>query len=271
MIKKILFGIAALTFLFSACDEIEGPYTEIPDVKPTGDTVHTIVLFEFTGWKCINCPNAHRKIDELHSVYGEIFQPISIHAGGFAEPSDEYENDYRTDIGNELDEKMNGSKYPGGAVNALVRDSVTDENSWGTAIFKELKKTTVANIKMNKSVSTDSTKISINLDIEFSLQLTGDYYVCAYMVENGIIGPQKEEGQPLHEEYVHKHVLRASFNGTWGDKIATDPAEGFSVKKDYSLNLDNKWVIDSLHIIPFIYENSTKRVIPFNMIKEKSE
>jgi hypothetical protein len=268
MIKNIFFGLIALTFLFSACDEIEGPYTEVPDVGPVGDTIHTVVLFEFTGWECINCPNAHREIDKLHGVYGEIFQPISIHAGGFAAPRDEYDNDYRTDVGNELNESMNVQQYPIGAVNALTGDSLTSENSWGTKIFNELKKATVANIKMDESVSTDSTKISISLDIEFSLQLSGDYYVCAYMVENGIIGPQNDGGEII-EDYVHKHMLRASFNGTWGDKIATDPVKGFSVKKDYTLNLDSKWVVDSLHIIPFIYENSTKRVVPFNMIKEK--
>ena len=109
------------------------------------------------------------------------------------------------------------------------------------------------------------------ISIESAKQVTGSYNLSVYVIENGIIAPQKHFSEGLIEEYEHGHVLRASMNnGIIGDFIGTDIAIGTKFEKSYSLNIDTEWVADSLYVIPFIYNTKTNTVIPTKIIKPNS-
>ena len=43
-----------------------------------------ILLEDYTGHKCGNCPRAAEKAEELKEIYGDQLIPIAIHAGFFA-------------------------------------------------------------------------------------------------------------------------------------------------------------------------------------------
>ena len=53
-----------------------------------GVTAERVVLLEdFTGQNCVNCPAAHQEIDALVKQYGDALVPVAIHAGSFGIPS----------------------------------------------------------------------------------------------------------------------------------------------------------------------------------------
>jgi hypothetical protein len=78
MMKKIIFCLVSLSLALGSCDKIEeGNYVIDRGTNPidttTQDTVlrHVILLEEFTGVKCNNCPAANARAKELQSIYGE--------------------------------------------------------------------------------------------------------------------------------------------------------------------------------------------------------
>ena len=67
--------------LFGSCDEVDEAdrYIEVEQIVPK----RTVLLEEFTGQWCMNCPSAHAIVNSLKEQYGESFISVSIHAGGF--------------------------------------------------------------------------------------------------------------------------------------------------------------------------------------------
>ena len=94
--KKIFVLVIALIAILSVgCDRIEGPYLvpseneEITVIFPDLDlnsVYRKVLIEEYTGHHCLNCPDGHRKLEELHERFGDTLVAIGIHAG--ANPGD---------------------------------------------------------------------------------------------------------------------------------------------------------------------------------------
>lgn len=96
-----------------------------------------ILLEEFTGHTCINCPDATLQAHNLKEKYGEELLLLAIHAGDLAKPSESpYEADYRTDAGTGLINEFQPLGVPMGMVNRTKYDgSITlFKDSWEPAI-----------------------------------------------------------------------------------------------------------------------------------------
>ena len=78
--KKSILYTAFLGFaaLFTACDEVsEGErYISLPQVE----TKRNVLLEDFTGQFCSNCPTAHATINSLKAQYGSSLIAVSVHA-----------------------------------------------------------------------------------------------------------------------------------------------------------------------------------------------
>ena len=83
----------------------------------TNPETKKVILEEYTGIHCPNCPDGHLKAQQLHDANpGEAFI-ICIHTGSYATPS-AGEPDFRVDpIGSNLAGATNLAGYPAGAIN----------------------------------------------------------------------------------------------------------------------------------------------------------
>lgn len=275
---KKLFILLSVVFIFVvSCDKIEpfkdGTYRTVPEVEIGGDTLESVILFEFTGWACVFCPNGHDMIHAIEAAYPDRVYSIAIHAGGFAEPGDEGP-DFRCQESDDLLSRFDDNdKFPGGAINSMNLADVNSPDAWSVDVataFEESKNNSQAYITINEVIT--ETIVTAHIKVEFIQNLTGDYNLSLYVVENGIVAPQKHFSEGLIEEYHHSHALRGSMNnGIIGDLAGTDPFTGTIFEKSFSFIVDSEWVADSLHVIPFIYNVETNIVIPTKIIKLKSD
>ena len=103
-----------------------------------------------------------------------------------------------------------------------------------------------------------------SVETEFLNSLSGTYNVVVYLTEDSIVNWQKDYvATPSTdiENYVHRHVLRGSLNGTWGELVDLAPAVNSIYTKSYSLLLDNTWDENHCSIVAFVYETSSNEVI----------
>lgn len=248
---RIKVYIASLLFaalLMAACGDI-AEEDQLIYVKPA-PVERCVLLEDFTGQRCVNCPNAAVEIEKLIEQYGDAIIAVSIHSGPLGFHTNARFYGLSTDIGDDYYNHWNLEYQPVGLID---RGTPAEYTAWGTLIREELQKTAPVEIELNASVS-DSLCVDIHTIIkgvdgntEGKLQL--------WIVEDNITAFQMMPDGTRNDNYVHHHVFRDAVNGQWGEDINVE--EGYSVEKDYTFTItSNEWNPEKLSIIAFVYNDS---------------
>ena len=284
-IKNIIYLVLSLSivFLFNSCDEVSAPYEKNSSSEPSIDSssnLTKILLEEYTGFKCNNCPKGARIAHSLMDAYSDRSILVSIHSGYFAKPdkSGNFTYDFRTDVGEELCSINNVSSFPCGTISRTPfnNEKIINGANWASAVqtFFETYKTAPVDIKITPNLSESQIDVTINLT--YSQAASSQNYLSVWITEDGIKYWQidKEATPPEVEDYIHNCVLRYSFNGTWGDLLSpVDIAMGTKIEKKYSYSLpkSSDWNLNNLKIVAFVYDNqSDGRVLQAKEVKLKS-
>lgn len=265
----IVLVIVTVIALLPSCDIVEEPYL-VPvggnDTTPTVEKVKKVLLEDFTGQKCPNCPEAAEVAHSLIQTYGDQIVVIAIHAGNFSVPDGSFPSDYRTDEGTELNDFFGISNYgyPMGMVNRIDYNGfpVVIKDDWESAVSEQLDLDPQAAITITSTYNSGTRKLDCTLETEFLEDLDGTYSICAYIIESGIVSPQQTESGVV-QDYVHNHMLRGSMNGTWGDAVGTDGLAigGTKVTNNCTLTLPSEWNAENCAIVAFVYNDETQDVV----------
>ena len=262
----IVTGIA----LLPSCDIVDEPYLkEIEgnnDTTPVEQHVRKVLLEDFTGQKCPNCPDAAVIAHTLQEVYGEQIVIVAVHAGNFAIPDGTFTADFRTTEGDELNSFFNISMYgyPMGLINRTEYNGypVVPKENWETAFGLQVEMDVQADISIVNDWNSGTRKLDCMIETEFLEDLDGTYNICAFITESGIISPQQTSGG-IVQDYVHNHMLRGSLNGTWGDLVGTDglAIPGSKLTNSYTFTLPAEWVAENCAIVAYVYNTETLVVL----------
>jgi thiol-disulfide isomerase/thioredoxin len=257
-----------MAIAIAGCDIVEEPY-----LVPKGSTgpgpdekVRKVLLEDFTGQKCPNCPEAAELAHNLQTIYEEQLILLTVHAGYYSEPSasGDFTADYRTSVGNDLNGYFGFIGYPSGMVNrtAYKGSVVLFKDDWEGALEAQVALPAQAEIKITPDYNSSTRKLTCDLESTFFEDLAGTFNICVFITESGIVSPQQTE-QGVNQNYEHNHVLRASMNGTWGDPVGEDGTATANAKlsDSFEITLDNAWNADNCGIIAFIYNTATNEVL----------
>ena len=87
MMKNKLYIIVLLAAFSFGCEEIPPVVgMDATPIDPTEEQVKNVLIEEYTGVQCVNCPAGAALIDGMKQQYGSRLVPIAVHAGGFAFP-----------------------------------------------------------------------------------------------------------------------------------------------------------------------------------------
>jgi len=263
---KYLIPLAFIIWGITSCDVVEEPYTK-GNISTEPDTNRINILLEdFTGHTCVNCPAATKTATELKKIYSNKIFIVAIHTGEFAKPEtgDKFNYDFRTNEGTEIDNFYNISNQglPRGLINrSPYQDKLTFHYSqWGDAIINYWSKNKIRQLNMDLSAQYDSetNQITANVSLHYLVTQSKQNKLSVWIVEDNIINWQKTTTDPI-PDYQHNNVLRYSFNGAWGENVgnATLPI-GFEFSKDYSLTIpdDKDWNVTNMRIIAFVYDDN---------------
>ncbi len=266
--KTINIILSAFLLLFAiSCDQITGDVNEIPNIDTSStNVVQKVLLEDFTGYTCGNCPAAHDVIKQLEKTYGERLIPIAIHVGSFAEPYPEHPYDFRTPEGNSYDEFFGNSKagLPNGMINRkkFSNSYITRHTKWASLVSAELQNEPFLSIKLNVSYNENTRKIDVSTNLHYLKNSTSQDYLVLLIVEDSIIQFQKDyrlgENQNILD-YVHNHVLRGSINSAWGERISSSgitAGNKFNLNHSYIIPQSKDWKPKNIHIIAYVYSKS---------------
>ena len=221
--------IPAIALLAASCDGIPPGerYIEVPAAK-----VERVVLLEdFTGQNCQNCPAAHRAIEKLQEQYG-----ANLAAVGLMQPE-----------GNVYNNRYGIDEYPMGVVDGR---GPLNSDQWAKAVYDAVSKPTPLSISL--AAATDGATVEIECGLLSTAELSGNLVV--WITESGITARQEDKDLGRVENYTHDNVFRACVNGIDGEAVTLAPGEPLSLS--YSIPLRNtateKWVPANLAAVAFL-------------------
>ncbi|MCH5346761.1 MAG: Omp28 family outer membrane lipoprotein [Muribaculaceae bacterium] len=253
ILNIIAVGVALLGAT-TACDiDIDDRYIEIDKIEAK----RAVLLEEFTGQECRNCPEGHEIVSQLKQQYGDAFIPVSIHASQLSYLDEDYKDMPNFALGiKEGGQYYSAAKSPALPAGVVDRNSgALDRDRWASAIRAELEKEAPAAIEIIPTLSPDSEEINIAITLKPTENI--DCRLTVWIIESGIVGYQNDNGN-IDMNYVHNHVLRAVVSEINGDKITA--SRGVFTNKDYtySIKANNKsyWNKENLSVVAFIADDA---------------
>lgn len=252
-LKKYILFLPLLSLLFASCDEVKPDerFIVVEQVVPK----RAVLLEEFTGQRCRNCPAAHEIIAQLKAQYGDAFIPVSIHAGSTANAIPASSSTAVDDQGLKQDEgdvyaqMWNISSYPNGVINRT--SGVLDRYSWADVLIEEMQKDAPISFDLSAVYDEATNSITVSTTIEPVQTLSGNLQL--WLVESNIISRQ-QNGSKINYEYEHNHVFRTSINGTQGEAVNLT-ANIFSSHK-HTIALQQYWQPKNLSVVAFVYNSN---------------
>lgn len=253
---KMMLSFLGILFLLgivlTACSHIDEAdrliYVEPEYTKP--DAVPRVVLLEdFTGQRCTNCPKGTEVIEKLQEQYGDTaFIAVGIHSGPLGFKGNATTLGLATELGDEYYNHWGFEYQPVGLVN---RQGAVNYTDWTTAVIKELSKPTTLSLGVTAKLNNGKIDITVSaMGTDGSTQ--GKLQV--WIIEDGITALQLMTDGSSNADYVHNHVLRAAVNGTWGEDISV--SESVTTEKSYNgVAVADDWNAQHLSIVAFVYND----------------
>ena len=246
--KKALYFLA-LPLLMACGDYIaeDDRYIELPNVVMN----RSVLIEDFTGQSCTNCPDAHQVIHDLQAQYGTQVIAVAIHAGhfGIAEGSNPKVVGLMQEDGNTYASHWNVVTYPAGIINRT--SGVIKHTDWAAYTRTALIGEPAIQIAVSDTLSADGTILTIDTEITSQTDIEGKLQL--WVTESNITAPQLQAGT-LVPNYIHNHVYRASVNGLWGEDIVLTADAPHQAT--HQITLRDNWDISNLSIVVFVYNES---------------
>lgn len=279
--KKITILFAFIAAILASCDKIEGPYLVINDQEvvtvefPTliPDAVYRKVLIEeFTGHRCPNCPNGHEKLEELHGIFGDTLIPIAYHVTTLASPTPEFPNDFRTDVGNEWVNVYSIDGIPSAIINRGFEAGGWGPTRWQTKINAVDRSQVYAAIQLiNQYNIPREGVLKVNAKVTMLQNYDQPLRLSLFLVEDSIVSPQLKGNETI-EDYVHNHMMRAGINGIYGVTLTSDGILHKDEAYTYAKTIDftgKSWNPDNCSVVAILYDKDNYEVLQVERLNVK--
>jgi hypothetical protein len=263
----ILSFLCCSIFFYFGCEEV-GPNITIGGGggDPGTDVqARNVLIEEFTGVQCVNCPEGSEIIASLKGIYGTRLIPISIHAGFFSNPYPESLYDFRTPAGNQVEQFLGPvSAFPAAVVNRTIFDGasglVVGKNSWAGYIAQEVETTTPVEINISKSFDTGTRVLDVTIDLNFVETVSDPLMISIMITEDDVADYQLTPDGKL-PDYIHKHILRGMMTDSGGNAYLNDTNAGDSGADTFTMTLPATWDENKSEIVAFVHSSTTKEVL----------
>lgn len=273
--KKILFPILAMLLCFTACDETEPVIPCLScdtTTEPVEPTDKKVLIEEFTGVRCVNCPAGSAEIENLLDFYGAQLIAVSIHAGFFSSPYADSNEDYTIEEGSALENYLDTPLgYPTAVINRKLFNSEDDLQlslaSWAGRINDEIGNLSPFIFDLSASFDPTTRQLTVTNNIQVTTSIEGDVRYSIMLTESNITDFQlAPEG--LLDNYNHKHVLRDMMTPFDGEAVTETLSANTTFTKENTMTLPGNWKWEDMSVVAFISRTgSSKEVLQVDEVK----
>ena len=299
--KTLLIIICTIGFVgsFTSCDKIEQPYIIITDldtslfdggnfydyVAPSFDentnTLRNVMIEDYTGHQCVFCPAA---ADEAKAIEdnnpGRAFV-ATLHAAPNASGTSSFQavkttgtkfiRDFTTPEGKAIAGQIAAAHggavgNPTGTVNRIQTEAgelFLNKNLWSDITDSLLNTSLIANVQAKSSYFTSTRGVFIHTQVEFREDISGEFAIVIYALDNEIIDWQKN-GSTDDPDYHHHnvHIGNVFAGEAFGRTFVNGPVTvGQKFEKDFSYQLPADLPKEDMHFLIFVVNKGTEEVL----------
>ena len=268
-IKNLFLALVVAVFALSACDIVEEPYIQGGGDTPTPpqdsvQVVKKVLLEDYTGVRCVNCPEAGVLALKLQEVYPEQLIVMGVHAGMLSMPNGGFP-DFRTPEGSEWWTFFGFDQNPIGTIDRIAPTSGSygiNSGEWGSYVVEELAKAPVISLAVENTYNADNRSLSVKVSGKVLEDQTEALDLVVCLMEDNITG-QQVTPSGVNPEYVHRHVFRGTLDGqAFGTSIGSAPfAKDFTFEKTYTYTLPENFVAENCAVVAYVCQNSDKAIL----------
>ena len=272
------FLVVIFTFLFiQSCSEI-GPdinlggnknsfsdttYIEIPVATTEAKNV---VIEEFTGVRCPNCPQGHIAIVNIKAANPNRVISVSLHpinSLGYAYPFST-QNFTSTKAQSLFDYIGQVGFEPVAAIDRILFSGQTkillDKSLWSNYVTQQLTQASPANITLNKNFNSSTNELTIIVEVHYTQAVIEANKLTVLLTESNMVSAQLD-GAEIDTFYTHNDVMRDFISDTQGDAITPTREAGRVIRKVYKKILDSAWNPENMHIVAYLHEFANANIV----------
>lgn len=238
-------------FAWTACDEIDEQdrYISMGNVE----VKRNVLLEDFTGQNCSNCPTAHEVVNSLKEQYGDAVVAVSVHATSFfGIPEGDPRGGLMLPDGDiylsQWDDPDNVS-LPTGVINR--RGGLTDYSKWAAEVRQAL--TEEAQVQLTLEADSVEGKDSVAIRVQIQPGITSSVKLQLWVTENNVVARQRNEFT-TDRQYVHQHVYRGAVNGVGGEEVALQ--NNVFLNMERGIRIKSNWKAENLSVVGFVYSEA---------------
>lgn len=260
-IKNLFLGVAtaAMAMAAASCSNIdEGD--RLIYVKPA-EVGRAILIEDFTGQKCINCPTGTEIINSIVETYGEEnVIAVGIHSGPLGFAGNSKTVGLMTDTGNKYYTRWDKENKMGQPWVIFNRKTSPDShyNNWAAMVGTIISEKANLSVKIANAYDAATRTLTTTVGAD-GVNGTVNGKLQVWIVEDGVKALQMMPDGKSNKEYIHNHVFRAAVNGTWGEDVTVKKGE--TTTKQYSYVLPEAWNADNIAVVAFVYNDGGVEIV----------
>jgi hypothetical protein len=298
---QIIFFLSGATLIFTGCDKVDHPYEEVTSINvdttlyPNGswndyleneypifglntNTSVNVLIEDYTGHTCINCPTAADIAHLIHENNPDRVFVASIHIDPGAALSFQQSNPsaqkYYTDHTNPDAveygiEFQNGFNFFGNPQGTVNRKTVNGSmfaftGTWQSRATDILNENNLkVNIQSVFNYYQSTNGGFLHVEIEKKTSEAIDMKSVVYVIQDSLVDWQKMPDNSDNEFYVHrdKHLGSIDNNAFGVTAFEADAAIGDKVILDYSYALPQGIDKSNLHFLVYVYNTDTYEIL----------
>lgn len=280
MSKNTFLAISVIILGLSSCKEVPQEVVLDPSQLALFDTTYisstpilpvpnNVMMEEFSGVRCVNCPDGNAKTKAIHAANPERVTIVTVHSNFLASPIGT-DQDLRCADANAL---VDGLGPIGGKPSTFInRKSLEDPlkivisgagpaklSAWQTYVNNELTLTTPIGLDLELIyVNVEERKFRYRVTIKLS-EASSNINLGFLLTESGIVTEQDIQGSQSIEDYEHEWVLRDFITSVLGEPLTENLQANTVIVKEFEIDLDDadynpsaNWKIDNMELVAFL-------------------
>ncbi len=242
------FSAIVAAVALAACSNIDEDERLIY-VKPA-DVAKHVLIEDFTGQACVNCPAASELIAQMQEEYGEEnIIAVGLYSGSFGQNVSGTLYPLTTETGNYYYNLYGVSEQPSAMIDRHGVNSNTA--AWAAEVYNCIQDSAKVELDITNNYDEATRTADITVSALALKDISGKLQV--WLTEDNIVNWQRLSDGSTDPEYVHNHVFRTAVNDIDGESFSV--SEGTTQTRTFSITLDDDWAAENVSAIAIVSDS----------------
>ena len=276
MNKSLLLALGLLLAV-SACREV-GPdinlknnENAIEDTTYVESPVQTaelrnVLIEEFTGVRCPNCPQGHVIIANIKAANPGRIASLSLHPiNSLGAPYPFSPLDFRSQDAQDLFDYLGQiGLEPAAGINRKLfageSKILLDKSKWTARVNDELSVAVPVNIVLQSTYDSVLREVTIVTELHYTQASSEQHKITIALTESNLTTPQLD-GAVIDTFYTHKDIVRAFVTSKTGDLLTATIEPGRVIRKVFKKSIDAAWKPEDMYVVAYVHEFANSKQV----------